>query len=310
MGRIYESITELIGGTPVLKAAKFKEEENLSCNIFTKLEAFNPGSSVKDRISLRMIERGIEEGLIKEGSILIEPTSGNTGIGLAIVARAKGLRLILTMPETMSVERRDILSALGAEIVLTEGKLGMKGAIMKAEELSKENPGSVILQQFENEANPEAHRETTAQEILDDFDGVGVDILVAGVGTGGTLTGVGEVLKKTYPDLKIVAVEPSASSVLAGGEPSPHKIQGIGAGFVPKIMNMAIVDEIIGIDDEEAFKYGKLFAKTEGFLGGISSGAALAAAVEIGSRKENEGKNILVVLPDTGERYLSTLLYK
>lgn len=309
MTKIAKKLTDLIGNTPLLELTNLEASYGLEAEIVAKLEYFNPLGSVKDRIAFNMIEEGIKQGKIKSDTVLIEPTSGNTGIGLAFVAASKGLKLILTMPDTMSIERRRIVAALGAEVVLTPGAQGMKGAIAKAEELQKEYGNAVVLQQFENTANPEIHRRTTAEEILRDTDGK-VDIFVAGVGTGGTVTGTGEVLKAKIPGVKIVAVEPAASPVLSGGQPGPHKIQGIGAGFIPGVMNTDIVDEIIKIENDEAFEASREVAKAEGLLVGISSGAALAAAKQLAKRPENKGKRIVVLLPDTGERYLSTALFE
>ena len=306
--RIYEKITDLTGHTPLLKLTNFAKENALEATILAKLEYFNPAGSVKDRIAKAMIEDAEERGILKEGSVIIEPTSGNTGIGLASIAAAKGYRIILTMPETMSVERRNILKAYGAELVLTEGAKGMKGAIAKADELSKEIPDSFIPGQFVNPANPAIHRKTTGPEVWNDTDGK-VDIFVAGVGTGGTLTGVGEYLKSQNPDIKIVAVEPATSPVLSEGKSGPHKIQGIGAGFVPDVLNTEIYDEIIAIENEDAFAEGKAFAVSEGILVGISSGAALKAAEILAKRPENKGKVIVALLPDSGDRYLSTALF-
>lgn len=308
MTKIAKNLTELIGNTPLLELTNFNKNHKLNSNIIAKLEYFNPAGSVKDRIGAAMINAAEKDGLIKKDTIIIEPTSGNTGIALAFVAAAKGYRLILTMPETMSVERRNLLVALGAEIVLTPGAEGMSGAIRKAEELHSQHPNSFIPQQFKNLANPEIHRKTTAEEIWRDTDGK-VDIFVSGIGTGGTITGVGEVLKSRLPNVKIVAVEPVNSPVLSGGKPGPHKIQGIGAGFIPQILNTSIYDEIILVNNEDAFLTGQELARTEGLIIGISSGAAVFAALQIAKRPENKGKNIVVILPDTGERYLSTLLY-
>lgn len=309
MAKIAKKLTELIGNTPLLELSNLEENYGLEAKIIAKLEYFNPLGSVKDRVAFAMIEEGIKQGKINQDTVLIEPTSGNTGIGLAFVAASKGLRLILTMPDTMSIERRRIVAALGAEIVLTPGAQGMKGAIAKAEELKDELGNAVVLQQFENLANPEAHRKTTAEEILRDTDGK-VDILVGGVGTGGTITGVGEVLKAKIPGVKVVAVEPTGSPVLSGGTPGPHKIQGIGAGFIPGVFNKDIVDEIIQVENDAAFQASREVAKTEGLLVGISAGAAIHAAKELAKRPENKGKNIVVILPDTGERYLSTALFE
>ena len=308
MAKIYESVTELIGGTPILNAKNFAKQEGANATLLAKLEYFNPAGSVKDRIAKAMIDEAEKSGKLKEGSVIIEPTSGNTGIGLASIAAAKGYRIILTMPETMSVERRNLLKAYGAELVLTEGAKGMKGAIAKAEELAKEIKGAFIPSQFENPANPAAHRATTGPEIWKDTDGK-VDIFVAGVGTGGTVTGIGEYLKEQNPDIKVVAVEPATSPVLSKGEAGPHKIQGIGAGFVPDTLNTKIYDEVLPIENEDAFAAGRAFAKAEGVLVGISSGAALHAATILANRPENAGKNIVVLLPDTGDRYLSTALF-
>lgn len=308
MAKIAKNLTDLIGRTPLLELGKFNEVNEVKARIVGKLEYFNPAGSVKDRIAKAMIDDAESKGILKPGATIIEPTSGNTGIGLASVAAARGYKIILTMPETMSVERRNLLKAYGAELVLTEGAKGMNGAIAKAEELAKETPGSFIPGQFVNEANPEVHRKTTGPEIWEDTDGK-VDIFVAGIGTGGTITGVGEYLKSQNPDVKIIAVEPSASPVLSKGTPGPHKIQGIGAGFVPKILNTEVYDEIITVDNEAAFATGRQIAKTEGLLVGISSGAAAWAATQLAKRPENEGKTIVVLLPDTGERYLSTPLF-
>lgn len=302
---VYENITELIGRTPLLRLNKVNRGE---AEVLAKLESFNPGGSVKDRIGLNMIAVAEEQGLLKPGAVIIEPTSGNTGIALALVAAARGYKLILTMPDTMSVERRNLLRAYGAELVLTPGAEGMKGAIRKAEALGQEIADSFIPQQFANPANPEIHRKTTALEIWEDTEGQ-VDIFIAGVGTGGTLTGVGEVLKARKPGIKVVAVEPADSPVLSGGLPGPHKIQGIGAGFVPEIINVEVIDEIFQVKSEQAFETARQLARTEGVLVGISAGAAAYAALEIAKRPENKGKKIVVILPDTGERYLSTSLF-
>ena len=309
MADIRQSMTELIGGTPILQLNRYSEEAGITgATILAKLEYLNPAGSVKDRIALRMIEDAEEKGIIGPGATIIEPTSGNTGIGLAAVATARGYRAILTLPDTMSVERRTMLKAYGAELVLTEGAKGMKGAIAKAEELKNEIEGAVILGQFVNPANPEAHYLTTGPEIWDQTDG-NVDIFVAGVGTGGTLTGVGKFLKEQNPDVKVVAVEPSTSPVLSKGEAGSHKIQGIGAGFVPDTLDTSVYDEVLTIDNEDAFAEGKRFAGAEGILVGISSGAALKAASILAARPENAGKNIVVLLPDSGDRYLSTPLF-
>lgn len=309
MSNIKKSVTELIGNTPLLELERYSKAAGVSgATILAKLEYLNPAGSVKDRVALAMIEDAEKKGELKEGSTIIEPTSGNTGIGIAAIAAAKGYRAILTLPDTMSVERRNLLAAYGAELVLTEGAKGMKGAIAKANELKESIPGAVILGQFDNPANPEAHRNTTGPEIWEQTDGK-VDIFVAGVGTGGTLTGVGEYLKSKNPDIKVVAVEPAASPVLSTGTPGPHKIQGIGAGFVPSILNTSIYDEIITIENDYAFAEGKRFARSEAILVGISSGAALKAASILASREENKGKNIVVLLPDSGDRYLSTPLF-
>ena len=306
--KVYDKITDLIGGTPLVKLGKYAEQKDLGATVLVKLEYFNPAGSVKDRIAKAMIDDAEERGALKPGSVIIEPTSGNTGIGLASVAAARGYRIILTMPETMSVERRNLLKAYGAELVLTEGAKGLKGAIAKAEELAAEIEGSFIPGQFVNPANPAIHRATTGPEIWQDTDGK-VDIFVAGVGTGGTLTGVGEYLKSQNPNVKIVAVEPATSPVLSEGKSGPHKIQGIGAGFVPDTLNTTIYDEIIPVENEDAFAAGKLIARTEGFLVGISSGAAVHAASVLAKRPENKGKVIVAILPDTGDRYLSTPLF-
>lgn len=308
MSKIAKKLTDLIGNTPLLELTNYEEKHNIQASLIAKLEYFNPLGSVKDRVAFAMIEEGIKQGYINQDTVIIEPTSGNTGIGLAFVAATKGLRLILTMPDTMSVERRRIVSALGAEIVLTPGAEGMKGAIEKANTLAKEYGNAIIPQQFENKANPEIHKRTTTEEIWNDTDGE-IDIFVAGVGTGGTVTGNGEALKAKNPNIKIVAVEPSASSVLSGGKPGAHKIQGIGAGFIPEILNQDIIDEIITVDNEDAFETAREIAKTDGVFVGISSGAALYAATVLAKREENKGKKIVVLLPDTGERYLSTALF-
>jgi len=305
MSKIHENLLSLIGGTPLVKLNRIN---NGYAEIFGKIEYFNPGGSVKDRIASAMIAEAEKQGVINSETVIIEPTSGNTGIGLAMVAAVKGYKLILTMPETMSLERRMLLKAYGAELVLTPGSEGMKGAVRKAEELSKQYGNAFIPQQFKNFSNPEIHRQTTAQEILNDTDG-NVDIFVAGVGTGGTITGVGEILKKHNPDIRIVAVEPSASAVLSGDMPGPHKIQGIGAGFIPEILNIDVIDEIIKVSNEDAINTSRKLARLEGLLVGISSGAAAYAALSLASRNENKGKRIVVVLPDTGERYLSAGLY-
>ena len=309
MSRIYSSALELIGHTPLIEAKGLEKKENLKARLLIKTEYFNPSGSVKDRAALYMINDAEERGLLKEGSTIIEPTSGNTGIGLAAIAAVKGYRIILTMPETMSVERRNILKAYGAEVVLTEGAKGMAGAIAKAEELAKEIPGSFIPGQFDNSANPKAHIETTGPEIWEDTDGE-VDIFVAGAGTGGTVTGVGEYLKSRKKEVKIVAVEPAASPVLSGGKPGPHGLQGIGAGFVPKILNTEIYDEVITVENEEAYAASRNLTKTEGILTGISSGAALHAGMLLAKRPENAGKTIVVLLPDSGDRYYSTPLFQ
>ena len=308
MSKIAQKLTDLIGNTPLLALNRYSGEAGLTSAIVAKLEYFNPLGSVKDRISLAMIEAAEAAGKIKPDTLIIEPTSGNTGVGLAFVAASKGYKLVLTMPETMSIERRNLLKALGAELVLTPGAEGMKGAIRKAEELAQTNANSFIPQQFQNPANPEIHRKTTSEEIWRDTEGK-VDIFVAGVGTGGTVTGVGEVLKKYKPSVKIIAVEPAASPVLSGGQPGPHKIQGIGAGFVPDIFNRTIVDEIIQVGNDDAFATSRALSKTEGLLVGISSGAATWVASQVAKRPENVGKVIVVLLPDTGERYLSTPLF-
>ena len=308
MSKIYKTADELIGKTPLLELSHIEDEYKLEANIIAKVEYFNPAGSVKDRIAKKMIDEAIKEGKINKDTVLIEPTSGNTGIGLASVAAAKGLKLIVTMPETMSVERRNIIKAYGAEIVLTEGAKGMKGAIEKANELAKEYPNSFIPGQFDNPNNPKVHFETTGPEIYEDTDGK-VDIFVAGVGTGGTITGVGTYLKSKNKDIKVVAVEPESSPGLSEGKSGPHKIQGIGAGFVPKVLDTSIYDEIIRVSNEDAFATGKLIGKKEGILVGISSGAAVFAAIELAKKEENKGKNIVVLLPDTGDRYLSTPMF-
>ena len=306
--KIVKNVLELVGKTPLLELTHIEKEENLEAVLLVKLEYFNPAGSVKDRIAKAMLEEAEEKGELKEGSVIIEPTSGNTGIGLAAAAAAKGYRIILTMPETMSAERRNLMRAYGAELILTEGAKGMKGAIAKAEELAEEIEGSFIPGQFRNPANPEAHFRGTGPEIWEDTDGR-IDIFVAGVGTGGTVTGAGGYLKEKNPQVKIVAVEPAASPVLSGGAPGPHKIQGIGAGFVPEVLDTGIYDEIIQVENEEAFAAGWRIARSEGVLVGISSGAALAAALELAKRPENRGKVIVTLLPDTGERYLSTVMF-
>ena len=308
MAKVAKSLTELVGNTPLLEVNNFIKKNDLKARIMVKLEYFNPAGSVKDRVALAMIEDAEQQGRLKPGATLIEPTSGNTGVGLAFVAASKGYHLILTMPETMSIERRTLVQALGAELVLTNGAQGMKGAIAKAEELNQSIPGSLILQQFKNPPNPAIHRRTTGEEIWRDTEGQ-VDLFVAGVGTGGTVSGTGEALKSHNPAIKVVAVEPSDSPVLEGGKPGPHKIQGIGAGFIPGNYKADVIDEVIGIEGDEAIKTSRELARTEGVLVGISSGASLAAAVRLARRPENAGKTIVALLPDTGERYLSTQLY-
>lgn len=308
MKKIAQRLTDLVGNTPLLELNNYGKNKNLKARVIVKLEYFNPAGSVKDRVALAMIEDAETKGLLKPGATVIEPTSGNTGVGLAFVAASKGYKLILTMPDTMSTERRNLLKALGAELVLTPGADGMKGAIARAEELQASTPGSLILQQFNNRANPAVHERTIGQEIWQDTDGK-VDIFVAGVGTGGTVSGVGAALKKHNSRIQVVAVEPEDSPVLSGGKPGPHKIQGIGAGFVPKNYNSAVVDGILQVSNDDAIRTGRELAKYEGLLVGISSGAAVSAATQLAQLPENEGKNIVVLLPDTGERYLSTLLY-
>ena len=308
MKKIAQRLTDLVGNTPLLELNNYSKNKGLKAHVIVKLEYFNPAGSVKDRVALAMIEDAETKGLLKPGATIIEPTSGNTGVGLAFVAAAKGYKLVLTMPDTMSMERRNLLKALGAELVLTPGADGMKGAIARAEELKAGTPGSLILQQFDNQANPAVHERTTGQEIWQDTDGK-VDIFVAGVGTGGTVSGVGAALKKHNPKIQVVAVEPEDSPVLSGGKPGLHKIQGIGAGFIPKNYNAAVVDGILQVSNDDAIRTGRELAKYEGLLVGISSGAAVSAAIRLAQFPENEGKNIVVLLPDTGERYFSTLLY-
>lgn len=308
MAKIYKQVTDLIGKTPLVELSKYSAQNELTRPIIAKVEYFNPGGSVKDRIALAMIEAAEQNGTLKPGATIIEPTSGNTGVGLALVAAVKGYSLILTMPETMSVERRNLVKAYGAQVKLTSGKDGMPGAIRAAEELRDAIPGAVILEQFENPANPEKHYRTTAEEIWNDTDGK-IDIFVAGVGTGGTISGVGKYLKEKNPNIKIIAVEPSASPVLNGGASGPHKIQGIGAGFVPKTYNPDVIDEVLDVDNDDAIRTGRQLAQQDGLLVGISSGAAAFGAVQVAKRAENAGKTIVTLLPDTGERYLSTVLY-
>lgn len=308
MEKIAKKLTDLIGNTPLLELQRYNRKHELDARVIGKLEYFNPGGSVKDRVAVSMIDDAERKGLLRPGALIIEPTSGNTGVGLALVAAVRGYTLILTMPETMSLERRNLLKALGAKIVLTPGAEGMKGAIAKAEALKQENPGSVILQQFENPANPTAHIATTGEEIWRDTEGK-IDIFVAGVGTGGTVTGVGKALKKHNPNIRIVAVEPASSAVLSGGKAGPHKIQGIGAGFVPSIYDASVVDEVLPIENDDAIRSSREVASVEGLLVGISAGAAIAAATQIAKRPENRGKTIVALLPDTGERYLSTELF-
>ena len=308
MAKVYDSILDLVGKTPLVELKRIEEKEGLQAKLIAKVESFNPAGSVKDRIAKAMIEDAEAKGLLKEGSVIIEPTSGNTGIGLAAAGTVKGYRMILTMPETMSVERRNIVKAYGAEVVLTDGTKGMKGAIEKADELAKEIPNSFIAGQFVNPANPATHKKTTGPEIWEDTDGE-VDIFVAGVGTGGTITGTGEYLKEKKPEVKIVAVEPASSPVLSEGVSGPHKIQGIGAGFVPETLNTSIYDEIIKVENEDAFETGRYLAAEEAILAGISSGAALYAAIQLAKREENKGKTIVVLLPDNGDRYYSTALF-
>ena len=307
--KVYDKIIDTIGNTPLVELSNLENKYNLKAKIIAKVEYFNPGGSVKDRIAKAMIEKAEKEGLINKDTVLVEPTSGNTGIGLSMVAASKGLKIILTMPKTMSIERRNLLKAYGAELVLTEGSKGMKGAIAKAEELAEEIPNSFIPSQFTNMANPNIHYLTTGPEIFEDLDG-NIDYLVAGVGTGGTLSGTGKYLKENKPSIKVVAVEPETSPVLSKGTPGPHKIQGIGAGFVPQTLDTSIYDEIITIGNEEAMEMGKESARTEGLLVGISSGAAIKAAIKLAQREENAGKTIVVILPDTGERYLSTAMFQ
>lgn len=309
MSKIAKNLTDLIGNTPLLELSNFNKKHQLDATIIAKLESFNPASSVKDRIGFAMIDTAEKQGLLNKDTVIIEPTSGNTGIALAFVAAAKGYRLIIAIPETFSIERRNLMKALGAELILTPGSEGMKGAIRRATELAAATPNSFLPQQFKNPANPEIHRTTTAEEIWRDTDGE-VDIFIAGIGTGGTITGVGEVLKARKPGVQVIAVEPTDSPVLSGGNPGPHKIQGIGAGFVPDVLNVSVIDEIIKVTNDQSFETSRLLARTEGLLVGISSGAAAYAALEVAKRPENKGKKIVVILPDTGERYLSTILYQ
>lgn len=309
MAKIYKSADQIIGNTPILELCNIEKEFSLNAKLFAKLEYLNPAGSVKDRVAKMMLDEAEKSGKLVPGSVIIEPTSGNTGIGLSMVAAARGYRIIIVMPDSMSIERRKIIAAYGAELVLTDGKLGMKGAIAKADQLAREIPNSIIAGQFVNPANPKAHFTTTGPEILSDTDGA-VDIFVAGIGTGGTITGVGEYLKSKKPDIKIVAVEPASSAVLSGKDAGAHKIQGIGAGFIPDILNTAIYDEVFPVSNEDAISTGRLIGKTEGVLVGISSGAALFAAIELAKRPENAGKTIVVLLPDTGDRYLSTELFQ
>ena len=306
--KVYKSIEELIGKTPLMELCGVEKKFGLKAKLFAKLEYFNPVGSIKDRAALEMILDAEEKGLLKEGSVIIEPTSGNTGIGLSAIAASRGYKTVIVMPDTMSVERRTLMKAYGAELILTDGALGMNGAIQKAEELKKEIPGSIIAGQFVNPANAMAHFKTTGPEIWEDTDGC-VDILVAGAGTGGTITGTGRYLKSKNSDVKVVAVEPKNSAVLSGGKPGPHGLQGIGAGFIPEILDKEIIDDIISIENEEAYEAGRMLGKTEGILVGISSGAALSAAIKLSELPENEGKNIVVILPDTGDRYLSTVMF-
>ena len=309
MAKIATSLTDLIGNTPLLALTNFNRNHQLSATVIAKLESFNPGGSVKDRIGFAMIDSAEKLGLLNKDTVIIEPTSGNTGIALALVAAARGYRLIIVLPETFSVERRNLLKALGAELILSPGSEGMKGAIKRATELAEVTPNSFLPQQFKNPANPEIHRNTTAEEIWSDTDG-DIDIFVSGIGTGGTITGVGEVLKQRKPGIQVIAVEPTDSPVLSGGNPGPHKIQGIGAGFIPEVLNLSVIDEVIKVTNDQAFETSRQLARSEGLLVGISSGAAAFAAVEVAKRPENKGKKIVVILPDTGERYLSTVLYQ